>query len=102
MKTLKVELIKEGWVKFRRFHCKEGYIDEWMGDAINHPDNESESKLQLNSFKTYWRCNGKRWEYFPWNSIMEYLDLREVFSAEEIWNEAEMRELGKMNQKTHK
>ena len=34
-----VEQLEEGWVKFTRIHCKEGYIDRWMGDCINNPNN---------------------------------------------------------------
>jgi len=53
------EIKQEGWVKFERFHCKEGFIDRWIGDAINNPNNKEKSLLNLNSFKTYYRLDGK-------------------------------------------
>ena len=48
-----VNYFSEGWVKFNRIQCKEGYIDRWIGDCINNPNSISKSQLQLNSFAEY-------------------------------------------------
>ena len=83
--------IEEGWVKFTRYPCAKGYLDRWYGDCNSDPNNESKSLLNLNSFTSYWRCNGGKWindrELGREREILSILDLREVFTAEEIWEE---------------
>ena len=56
---INVEWIKEGWVVFRRIHCKEGFIDCWIGDQINNPNNPKMSQYQVNSFTSFFRLNGE-------------------------------------------
>lgn len=85
------EFLQEGWVEFWRFYCKSGYLDRWTGDSINNPNNISKSEMQLNSSKTYWRCNDGDWvcdrEIGRKVNILEYVALGEVFTAQEIWDE---------------
>lgn len=58
---MKKERLKEGWVEFDRWHFKEGHIDRWFGDCVDHPKNETKSLLYLNSFAAYYRLNGGEW-----------------------------------------
>ena len=37
MKQSSIEWLLEGWVKFRRHNCKEGFIDVWHGDSVDNP-----------------------------------------------------------------
>lgn len=48
----------EEWVDFTRYYCKEGYIDRWLGDSINNPNNPKEHQMCLNSVAEYFRLNG--------------------------------------------
>lgn len=86
------EKLSEGWVTFYRYYCKEGYIDRWMGDCINDPNNETINRMQLNASTTYYRLNDGKW--------IHYLDLtsgihptiiyyKELFTAKEIWESHE-------------
>ena len=47
--------------------------------------------MQLNSTRTYWRCNNGKWicdrEFRRKVNILEYIALGEVFTAQEIWDE---------------
>lgn len=83
-----VNYLSEGWVKFNRIQCKEGYIDRWIGDCINNPNSISKSQLQLNSFAEYYRLDG---EWLPKHEFdrmfyHQILELRNQFTAQEIWD----------------
>jgi hypothetical protein len=85
-------LIKEDWVTFIRYYCKEGYIDKWMGDCIDNPNNLSKHMMRLNSTAIYYRVNNKRWRssYELRRGLHHDLnnpEMRELFTAEEIWND---------------
>lgn len=89
---MKTERLEEGWVKFQRFYCKEGFLDRWMGDQINNPNNCNVpmSNLQLNSFSTYWRCNNGLWindRELGRSYVFAMLQFAEEFTAQEIWDE---------------
>jgi hypothetical protein len=87
---LKTEHLEEGWVKFIRIHCKEGWIDRWIGDCINDPNNPTKNKINLNSSITYYRCNNKKWiidKHLGGSKILTLLTMREEFTAKEIWDE---------------
>ena len=85
---MKTEQLQEGWIKFTRWYCKEGYLDRWIGDSINNPNNENQHQMCLNSMVSYWRCGGE-WVNSKELSknILSLLDLREDFTAKEIWDE---------------
>ena len=83
-----VNYLSEGWVKFNRIQCKEGYIDRWIGDCINNPNSINKSQLQLNSFAEYYRLDG---EWLPKHEFdrmfyHQILELRNQFTAREIWD----------------
>ncbi len=83
-----METIKEGWLKFTRFHCKEGYIDRWIGDANDDPNSIVESSLKLNLTAQYYRCNGGVWilsECFNRHFLNNISNLKSHFSADEIF-----------------
>jgi len=85
------EQIEEKWFKFIRVKCKEGFIDRWMGDCADNPNNEDKSRMHLNSTATFYRLNGKnKWvssRDFK-NSINSDVGLYGAeFSATEIWIE---------------
>ena len=85
---LNIISLSEGWVKFRRYKCKQGYIDKWVGDCINNPNSETESKMQLNSFAEYYRFNNTEWyskHSFKNNFFKSMIEEREFFSSEEIF-----------------
>jgi len=66
-----------------------GYVDRWIGDCINHPNNETKHQWQLNSFDTYYRLNGGEWVNDREIGRDIYINLqqfREEFSADEIWD----------------
>jgi hypothetical protein len=91
------ETIEEGWLKFTRIHCKEGFIDRWMGDCINHPNNPEKSRLQLNMMVTYYRLNGGEWisdRDFGRSILITLLPMGEEFTAQEIWDEV-LRQVNK-------
>ncbi len=93
--ALKQEILEEGWVKFTRWHCKEGYLDRWMGDCINNPNNPKKSQWQLNSFASYWRCNSGEWisdRDLGRSEVFALLQMGEEFTAKEIWDELLKRE----------
>jgi hypothetical protein len=85
------EQIKEGWVNFTRFHCKEGFIDRWMGDCFSDPNNDKPSIWNGNMFTQYYRVNGGKWinrDEFDRNFIAILFSNAKNFTAEEIWNES--------------
>lgn len=85
-----MEKLSEGWVDFYRYHCKEGFIDRWMGDCINDPNNPTKHNMQLNTVASYWRCDGGKWvsdREIGRNEMFPLLQMGEVFTAQEIWNE---------------
>ena len=93
--ALKQEILEEGWVKFTRWHCKEGYLDIWTGDCINNPNNPTKSQWQLNSFASYWRCNSGEWisdKDLGRSEVFALLQMGEEFTAKEIWDELLKRE----------
>lgn len=78
---------QEGWVKFTRFCCKEGFIDRWVGDVINNPNYEKESNYQLNTFAEFYRFNGGKWIHRCEFKRALFSDMKEVFdlfTADEI------------------
>jgi len=84
----KNEILSEGWVTFHRFYCKEGFIDRWMGDCINDPNNTKINQMQLNTMATYFRLNGKgEWAHRrSFNNLESYLDnFHDTEAANEIW-----------------
>lgn len=87
-----METIKENWYSFNRYYCKEGYIDSWIGDSANSPNEQEKKNYQLNSTITMYRLNGKGQWYSRnflksiFNSIMSIEC--ELFSATEIWHNA--------------
>jgi len=87
----KKEFLKEEWVEFSRYYCKEGFIDVWIGDCINNPNLSSKSKCQLNSFAWYYRLNGEgEWvnrNKFDYIATL-LLELRNNFDAKEIWEQS--------------
>ena len=86
----KVEFLQEGWVRFRRHNCKEGFIDVWQGDSIDNPNNAEECRINLNSISVWIRCNNSEWisvRDLTKRHYLPYLDMAEEFTAEEIWNE---------------
>ena len=82
-----VNYLSEGWVKFNRIPCKEGYIDRWIGDCINNPNSVSKSQLQLNSFAEYYRLEGEWMPKHEFDRLFyhQILELRNQFTAQEIW-----------------
>jgi hypothetical protein len=85
---MKTEFLEEGWVKFRRHQCKEGFIDYWMGDSINNPNESTKSRLQLNSSTAYFRLNGGKWinrREFSSEIHTYLLLLSDECTATEIW-----------------
>ena len=83
--------LNEDWVRFTRIYCKDGYIDKWMGDCVNDPNNDKISNIQLNSSSTYYRLNGKG-KWIERNEFKQMMQLIVVFKettpAAEIWNTA--------------
>lgn len=86
---IELENLEEGWVKFRRIPFKEGFIDKWMGDCINNPNNQYMSNMQLNSTASYYRLNGKGlWiNRHDFNKSIIGITNWIEFTAEEVWNE---------------
>lgn len=87
---IEFETKKEGWVKFMRIPCKSGFIDRWVGDLADNPNNKCRSQQNLNSFSTYFRLNGKgKWisqRDFKKSVIGEISSNQDKSTAEEIWN----------------
>ena len=86
----KHEKMKESWVNFTRFYCKEGYIDRWTGDSSDNPNKEKPHPMNLNSTATFFRLNDGEWTpiyYFNRRFDSDIYTYRKEFSAEEIWDE---------------
>jgi hypothetical protein len=78
----------EGWVKFQRFTCKEGYIDRWVGDCIDDPNRSTKNNIHLNTMATYFRLNGEGlWIHRrDFNNPEVYIgEFKDDYSAKEIW-----------------
>lgn len=69
------ESITEGWVKFTRRHFAEGYIDRYMGDQMDNPNNKSKSQLSINALSTWYRVSGSS----------EWVNSRSLFKMAEHW-----------------
>lgn len=87
---MKIEHLKEGWVNFTRYSCKEGFIDTWVGDSVNNPNNKEKSNINLNSFASYYRLNEGKWvnrqDLFRLTQLEPVLSqLAESCTATEIW-----------------
>lgn len=86
-----IEDINEKWYTIRRYHCKEGFIDRYTGDSINHPDNDQKSTVNLNHIVSYYRLSSDG-KWIDRNQIKSIFDLltfenMKVFTAKEIWIE---------------
>lgn len=84
-----IEQLQEGWVRFKRFHCKEGVLDCWQGDRIDNPNNKEKNKMNLNSGAMYWRISGK-WIHdseIGGKKILGLLPKRFELTAQEIWDQ---------------
>jgi len=84
------EHLQEGWVYFHRLQCRVGFIDYWMGDAIDNPNKQHRSPMALNASRTYFRLNGAG-EWLTggcFDRIMNAIThFHKCSTAEEIWNE---------------
>lgn len=80
-------LLEEGWVKFTRIYCKEGFIDVWTGDAYHNPNDKVKSKWCINSFAVYVRLNGEgEWVKPKTRTIRGYIeDCKDNTTAKEIF-----------------
>lgn len=86
-----IKIMIEGWVEFKRFECKEGTIDVWMGDSADNPNNKIQSNWHLNSFTKFFRLNNGEWIHgneLIRGEIMDLLEMFEQFTSDEIWNGA--------------
>jgi hypothetical protein len=86
---MKTEKLQEGWVKFRRIYCKDGFIDHWIGNSANDPNELEPSNISL-SIISYFRLNGTgEWKERMWfkEDPIGMLNVgSEWNTAEEIWN----------------
>ena len=81
--------MSEKWYKFIRYTCKDGFIDRWLGDLINNPNNENKHQQSLNSFSEYYRINEGVWfhkDCFKKGFYADLLKIRFEYSAHEIWD----------------
>lgn len=89
-KQMEVQTIEEGWVKFKRYPCKEGHIDVWSGDQSCDPNKPERPHFNLNTQTTYLRCNGSLWINKADLKLKKHytsiLFVRTEFTAVEIWN----------------
>ena len=85
----KDELLKEDWVEFKRFYCKKGFIDRWMGDSASNPNRDKKSLQNLNKFASYFRFNGSGlWIHshdFSRNFLCTIFVLQNDFTSDDIW-----------------
>ncbi len=84
-----MEYLVDGWRKFVRVKCTSGFIDKWMGDCIDNPNNETKSNWNLNAFATFYRLNGGEWidsRQFTEDLQSWTLRLCDTETAENIWN----------------
>jgi hypothetical protein len=76
------------WIKYTRFECSFGYIDRWMGDIADDPNNRTKSKQNLNQITTYFRLNGEgKWRHeSEFRKIMFNINkYKNVCSSNEVW-----------------
>lgn len=83
------EELQEDWVKFTRFHFKEGYIDRWIGYTFNNP-NTFKQKGKCDSKHRFYRINGNVWEpdeHFNRKISLSLInnELRGLYTAREIY-----------------
>ena len=86
---MEIEDLQEGWVHFKRIPFAEGFIDRWVGDCINNPNNQYKGNWVLNGDATYIRLNGEGlwFNMREFNkSIIDMINHRDK-TAEEVWNE---------------
>lgn len=65
----------EGWVKFSRYQCKEGFIDHWIGDMADNPNLETQSPTVMRAFHQYFRLNGKDKWFGAYDLNPVYMDI---------------------------
>lgn len=77
------------WVTYMRHPFKEGFIDMWVGDAANNPNEGTKNDYSLGSFTSFYRLNGKgEWvnrKFFSQNPLEDPFEIK-FKTAEEIWN----------------
>jgi len=80
---------ESGTIEFLRIHCKEGFIDYWMGDCTHYPSYPTTSRQQVNSIISSFRLNGGEWvdgREMRGTSLLGILPTyKDLFTAEEIW-----------------
>lgn len=85
---MKIENLEDGWVKFRRYYCKEGFIDYWIGNGLDNPNLQTPNQLSL-GIKSYFRLNGTGgWKERMWfkENLVGLLNIGcRSSTAEEIW-----------------
>lgn len=90
MEIKKTEILQEGWLHFRRLHCREGFIDIWSGDEVEDPNQDTQSEDSGFYITSWYRLNGEgKWfnkkEFFD---ILSCLELGTEKSAQDIWKMA--------------
>jgi hypothetical protein len=87
---MKSETIKEKWYSFQRKYCKTGFIDIWVGDYADNPNNPTKMNYNLNSNHKAYRLNGEgEWKFdsLPRQTLHTLLIvMNDTCSADEIWN----------------
>lgn len=89
--------LKEDWVTFYRYPCKEGHIDKWFGDCINNPNNTTKNQMNLNMSAEYFRLNDGKWyqrDCFNGHFSRSISTLKDDFTAQDIWDSYFKGELG--------
>lgn len=79
------ERIKYNWTTIARTYFKEGYIDQWMGDQADHPENEKQSSICLNAFSTLYRLNNGDWYSLHYQSKAHKALQKNHLTAREAW-----------------
>lgn len=83
-----IEYKKEKWFEFRRIHCKEGYIDYFLGDQADDPNKQNKSRISLNSSGEWFRFKGENtWlnkRDFERNAVITIVNNKEEFSSDEL------------------
>jgi hypothetical protein len=87
---MKVEYLSEDWVKFQRYPCKTGFIDVWIGDSADNPNNSTKMNYNLNSIHKAYRLNGVgEWKFdlASTQTLINFLIIMsDTCTADEIWN----------------
>jgi hypothetical protein len=81
------EALEEGWVRFTRVYCLDGYIDRWIGDAGSNPNNPKRNQWSLNSFSQWFRFNGGKWmadSELGRGKIVSMIENKNEFTAQQI------------------